>query len=103
MKESYKCEVATHIGPESCGAAREGGVEALTRERLALASLFVAAKPDRPRPLGSYAAPHHSLAAFAVCLSSLSLAPHGRCHLRQEPDAGEPPVRIRGGLRLESS
>jgi hypothetical protein len=33
MKESYKCEVATHIGPESCGAAREGGVEALARER----------------------------------------------------------------------
>jgi RNA-directed DNA polymerase len=32
MKESYDCEVATHIGPESCGAAREGGVEALTRE-----------------------------------------------------------------------
>src|SRR5882762_7968219 len=33
MKESYECEIATHIGPESCGAAREGGVEALTRER----------------------------------------------------------------------
>ena len=33
MKESYECEVATHVGPESCGAAREGGVEALTRER----------------------------------------------------------------------
>jgi len=33
MKESYECEVATHNGPESCGAAREGGVEALTRER----------------------------------------------------------------------
>ena len=33
MKESYECEVATHIGPESCGAARAGGVEALTRER----------------------------------------------------------------------
>jgi len=33
MKESYECEVATHIGPESCGAAREGGVEALTGER----------------------------------------------------------------------
>ena len=31
MKESYECDVATHIGPESCGAAREGGVEALTR------------------------------------------------------------------------
>jgi hypothetical protein len=33
MKESYECEVATPIGPESCGAAREGGVEALTGER----------------------------------------------------------------------
>src|SRR5450755_3952406 len=33
MKESYECEVATHIGRESCGAARESGVEALTRER----------------------------------------------------------------------
>jgi hypothetical protein len=27
------------------------------------------------------AAPHHSLAAFAYCLSSLSLAADGRCHL----------------------
>jgi hypothetical protein len=33
MKESYECEVATHNGSESCGTAREGGVEALTRER----------------------------------------------------------------------
>jgi hypothetical protein len=33
MKKSCECEVATHIGPESCGAAREGGVEALTGER----------------------------------------------------------------------
>jgi hypothetical protein len=33
MKKSYECVVATHSGPESCGAAREGGVEALTGER----------------------------------------------------------------------
>ena len=33
MKESYVKEIATHNGPESCGAAREGGVEALTGER----------------------------------------------------------------------
>jgi|SRR6516164_2611444 len=33
MKESYECEIATHIGPESCGAAREGSAEALTGER----------------------------------------------------------------------
>jgi len=33
MKESYGEGVATHTGPESCGAAREGGVEALTGVR----------------------------------------------------------------------
>src|SRR5437588_3000305 len=33
MKKSHACEVATHIGPESCGAARTGSVEALTGER----------------------------------------------------------------------
>ncbi len=33
MQGSYECEVATHIGPESCGAACEGGDEALTGER----------------------------------------------------------------------
>jgi hypothetical protein len=33
MKKSYESGVATHIGPETCGAAREGGVEALTGER----------------------------------------------------------------------
>ena len=33
MKESYGEGLATHTGPESCGAAREGGVEALTGAR----------------------------------------------------------------------
>src|SRR6266403_3702357 len=33
MQNSYECELATHIGPESCGAARKGGVEALTGGR----------------------------------------------------------------------
>jgi hypothetical protein len=33
MQKSYECELATHIGPESCGAAREGGVEVLTGDR----------------------------------------------------------------------
>ena len=33
MKKSHESGVATHIGPESCGAARKGGVEALTGER----------------------------------------------------------------------
>jgi RNA-directed DNA polymerase len=34
MKESYGEGLATHTGPESCGAAREGGDEALTGERM---------------------------------------------------------------------
>jgi hypothetical protein len=33
MEKSHESGVATHIGPESCGAAREGSVEALTGER----------------------------------------------------------------------
>jgi hypothetical protein len=33
MRKSYEGGVATHIGPESCGAAREGGAEALTGKR----------------------------------------------------------------------
>jgi hypothetical protein len=33
MQESYECGTATHIGPESCGAIRKNGVEALTGER----------------------------------------------------------------------
>jgi RNA-directed DNA polymerase len=32
MQKSYGKGIATHTGPESCGAAREGGVEALTGE-----------------------------------------------------------------------
>ena len=33
MQKSYECGAATHIGPESCGAIRKNGVEALTGER----------------------------------------------------------------------
>src|SRR6202171_6174436 len=33
MQKSYESGLATHIGPESCGAARKGVVEALTGER----------------------------------------------------------------------
>jgi RNA-directed DNA polymerase len=33
MQKSYESGSATHIGPESCGAARKGSVEALTGVR----------------------------------------------------------------------
>jgi len=64
---------------------------------VALASFAVATKPERPLSLGPYAAPHHTLAADALCLSPLSPPSHGRHYLRQEPDAVAPLVRIRGG------
>jgi hypothetical protein len=43
----------------------------------ALASCAVAAQPERSRTLGSYAAPRHSLVAYAYRLSSLSSARMG--------------------------
>src|SRR5713101_3792312 len=33
MQKSYESGLATHIGPESCGAVRKSSVEALTGER----------------------------------------------------------------------
>ena len=63
MKESYECEVATHIGPESCGAARDGGIEALTRERAgrvfsrvrqSLRDADAVGESGRPQPVHRY-------------------------------------------------
>jgi hypothetical protein len=63
MKESHECEVATHNGPESCGAAREGGVEALTREcagrvfsrvRISLRDADAVGESGRHRPVHRY-------------------------------------------------
>jgi len=63
MEKSYECDVATHIGPESCGAAREGGVEALTGERagrvfsrvrIFLRDADAVRRSGRPHPLHRY-------------------------------------------------
>jgi hypothetical protein len=63
MKKSHECEVATHIGAESCGVAREGGVEALTGERTGrvfsrlrhpLRDADAVGRCGRPRPLHRY-------------------------------------------------
>ena len=63
MKESYESGSATHIGPESCGAAREGGVEALTREcagrvfsrvRLSLRDADAVGESGRPHRVHRY-------------------------------------------------
>jgi hypothetical protein len=69
MEKSYECEVATHIGPESCGAAREGGVEALTRERAgrvfsrvrrSLRDADAVGESGRPHPAHRYREVHRS-------------------------------------------
>jgi len=63
MKESHGEGLATHTGPESCGAAREGGVEALTgvragrvfsRESTFLRDADVVRRSGRPHPVHRY-------------------------------------------------
>jgi len=63
MKESYGEGLATHTGPESCGAARKGGVEALTgvragrvlsRERNFLRDADAVGASGRPEPVHRY-------------------------------------------------
>jgi len=63
MKKSYECDVATHIGPESCGAARECGVEALigegagrvfSRERIILRDADAVGESGRQHPAHRY-------------------------------------------------
>ena len=63
MKKSYGEGLATHTGPESCGAAREGGVEALTgvragrvfsRESTFLRDADVVRRSGRPHPVHRY-------------------------------------------------
>lgn len=59
MRESYGGGVATHTGPESCGAAGKGGVEAwtgvragreLSRERTSLRGADAVEEGGRPYP-----------------------------------------------------
>jgi hypothetical protein len=63
MKKSYGEGVATHTGPESCGAACKGDVEALTgvragrvfsRERTSLRGADAVRRSGRPHPARRY-------------------------------------------------
>ncbi len=63
MKESYGEGVASHTGPESCAAVREGGSEALTgeqagrvlsRERASLRDANAVEEGGRPHPARRY-------------------------------------------------
>ena len=69
MQKSYESEIATHIGPESCGATRKGGVEALTGERAGrvlsrvrpfLRDADAVEESGRPHPVHRYRKMHWS-------------------------------------------
>jgi hypothetical protein len=55
------------------------------------------AQSHRVRLLGTDAPAHRAVAAPRARLSPVSPEAAWRCHLRQEPDAVMPHVRIRGG------
>ena len=52
MREPYGKGVASHPGPESCGAAREGGAEALAGESAGELSSREITTSRVPTPLG---------------------------------------------------
>src|SRR6058998_3721238 len=67
MKESYGEGLATHTGPESCGAACKGGTEALTgvragrvlsRERRSLRDADAVGESGRPHLVHRYGEVH---------------------------------------------
>jgi hypothetical protein len=69
MKKSYESGVATHIGSESCGVTRKGGVEALTgeragrvfsRERNSLRDADAVRRSGRPHRVHRYSEVHQS-------------------------------------------
>ena len=64
---------------------------------LALAPRAGAAQSDRARRLGADAPARRAVAAPCAHLSPVSPEATWRCHLRQEPGAVMPHVRIRGG------
>ena len=102
MKESYECEVATHIGPESCGAAREGGVEALTGERAGrvfsrvrqlLRDADAVRRCGRPHPVHRYREVHWSPARSETpCTYGSTL--YGNREIPCSPGVASAPGRV---------
>jgi len=90
MKESYESGSATHIGPESCGAAREGGVEALTGECAGRVFSRVRTILRDADAVGESGRLHQVHRYREVCLSSRAVRDpvHVRKHLAREP--GDP-------------
>src|SRR6202140_1180 len=69
MKKSYESGVATHIGPESCGAVRKSSVEALTGESTGRVFSRVRNSLRDADAVGESGRPHRVHRYREVCLS----------------------------------
>jgi hypothetical protein len=89
MKESYGKGLAAHIGPESCGDAREGVVEALTGVRAGRVFSRERHPPGCRRcRRGRKATPDAPLSRGAAGPRAVADPVHVRKHLAREP--GDP-------------
>ena len=95
MKDSYSEGPANHTGPESCGAAREDGVEALTgegagrvfsRERVILRDADAVRRGGRQHRMRRYREAHSS-PARSETPSTYRNTSHGNRDIQRSPRA----------------
>ena len=93
MKVSYVEGLANHNGPESCGAAREGGVEALTGEstgrvfsrvRNSLRDADAVGESGRPHPVHRHRKVHRDPARSQTPCTYRSTS-HGNREIPRSP------------------
>jgi RNA-directed DNA polymerase len=102
MKESYSEGLAIHAGPESCGAAREGGVEALigegagrvfSRENTILRDADAVRRGGRQHCVCRYCEAHTS-PAWSQTPRTYRNTPHGNREVPRSPRAEDALGRI---------
>ena len=95
MEVSYSEGLAIHTGPESCGAAREGGIEALTgesagrvfsRERVILRDADAVRRGGRQHRMRRYREAHSS-PARSQTPSTYRNTSHGNRDIQRSPRA----------------
>jgi hypothetical protein len=102
MKESYGEGLATHAGPESCGATREGSVEALTgvhagrvfsRESKCLRGADAVRRGGRPHPSHRHREMEQDPArSKTLCMRGITS--RGNREIPGSPDADGAPGRV---------
>ena len=102
MKKSYGEGLATHTGPESCGAVREGSDEALTgeragrvfsRERISLRDADAVRRSGRPHPVRRYREVYQSPARSETPCTYGSTS-RGNREIPCSPGADKAPGRV---------